>query len=251
MFLSMTELFAALLGALVGGVLSAWVGSWQTAKVLKHETNLAATERREAQRVDEDRRQSLAADQLITALADYVTVNTDNQDRSAPFVRVQATAGVHRDRSVRATTLLQAGASHAHALPEELRERWGALIWMVRFNQSEQSDRAEYLRRRDASDLLNYIEYMRLCLCAVSEDYPMPPYFLAPDVRRDERRIWGFKPEEGYNEPDLTEWQLRSLQIGKVRFTSGEVRWYGPNGLVEELPPESTDTSPRDDASGR
>ena len=112
---------------------------------------------------------------------------------------------------------------------------------MVRFNQSKQPERAEDLRRRDASDLLNYIEYMRRSLCAVSEDYPMPPHFPAPDVRREERRIWGFKPEEGHSEPDLTDWQLSSRLIGKVRFTSGEVRWYGPNGIVVDLPPEPTD----------
>lgn len=239
----MTEMLAALLGALVGGLLSAWVGSLQTAKVLKHETNLAATERREAERVDEDRRQSLVADQLITALADFVTIHGDDPDRSESFVRVQSTAEVHRERNNRASTLLQAGASHAHALPKELRGRWDALTWMVRYNQSKQPLRAEDLRRRDASDLLNYIEYVRQSLCALGEDYPMPQHFPAPDARRDERRIWGFKPEEGCNEPDLSEWQLNSRLIGKVTFTSGEVRWYGPNGVVD-LPREPTDTSP-------
>jgi len=242
----MTEMLAALLGALVGGLLSAWVGSRQTAKVLKHETDLAATERREAQRVDEERRESLAADQLITALADFVTVNRDDEHRSESFVRLPTTEDVHRERNVRASKLLQAGSSYAHALPEELRERWDALTWMVRFNQSKQPERSEELRRRDASDLLNYIEYVRRSLCAVSEDYPMPKHFPAPDVRREDRRAWGFKPQEGCNEPDLTEWHFSSRLIGKVTFTTGAVRWYGPNGLVVDLPPEPSDTSPAD-----
>lgn len=99
---------------------------------------------------------------------------------------------------------------------------------MVRFNRLRQPERAEDSPRRDASDLLNYIEYVRRCLYAVSVDTPMPPHFPAPDVRREERRIWGFKPEEGCNEPDLTEWQLSSRLIGKVRLTSRELRWYGP-----------------------
>lgn len=123
--LSITELLAAPLGALVGGVLSAWVGSRQTAKVLKHETELEATERRETQRVDEDRRRSLAADQLIAALADFVTVNRDDQDRSASFVRVPATEDVHRERNSRVSALLQAGSSHTHALPEEFARAMG------------------------------------------------------------------------------------------------------------------------------
>ncbi|NTW38927.1 MAG: hypothetical protein HGA44_03420 [Cellulomonadaceae bacterium] len=242
----MTELLAALLGAIVGGALSAWVGSRQTAKVLKHETDLAATERREAQQVDEDRRRSFAADQLIAALADFTTVKVDDRDRSASFVRVPATADVHRERSGRASTLLQAGSSHAHALPAELRQRWDALTWMIRFNQSEQPDRSTDLRQRDASDLLNYIEYVRQSLCAVSGDYPMPPHFSAPDVRRDERRPWGFKPDEGCDEPDLTEWHFSARLIGKVKFTSGEVRWYGPNGHVVDLPQENPETSTSD-----
>lgn len=58
----MTEMLAALLGALVGGLLSAGVGAWQTGKVLKHETEMAVAERRAAQQADEARRQSVAAD---------------------------------------------------------------------------------------------------------------------------------------------------------------------------------------------
>lgn len=109
--------------------------------------------------------------------------------------------------------------------------------------QSKQLDRSEQLRRRDASDLLNYIEYVPRTLCAVNEGFPMPPRFPAPDVHREEPRVWGYKPEAASNEPDLTDWQLSSRLIGKVTFTSGEVRWYGPNGLVVDLPRESTVSS--------
>jgi hypothetical protein len=243
----MTEMLAALLGAVVGGVLSAWMASRQTAKVLKHETDLAATERKEAVRGDEDRRRSFAADQLIAALAEFTTVKRDDRDHPASFVRVQATPDIHGERNDRASALLQAGSSHAHALPAELRERWDALTWMVRFNQSKQTERSGDLRRRDASDLLNYIEYVRLSLCAVGGNYPMPPHFSAPDVRREEPRPWGYKPDDGSNEPDLTEWHLSARLIGKVNFSTGEARWYGPNGLVEELPNEPTEASPSDE----
>lgn len=241
--ISMTEMLAALLGAVVGGLLSAWMGSRQTARALKHETDLAATERREARRVDEDRRRSFAADQLIAALADFTTREQDDSDQLASFVRVRATEDIHRERNGRASALLQAGSSHAHALPGELRERWDALTWMVRFNQSKQPERSEGLRRRDASDLQNYIEYVRLSLCAVSGEHPMPPHFSVPDVRREGPRPWGYKPEEGSNEPDLTEWQLSARLIGKVISSTGEVRWYGPNGLVEDLPNEPPQAS--------
>lgn len=238
----MTEMLAALLGALVGGLLSAWVGSWQTAKVLKHETDLATAERREAHRADENRRRSVAADQLIAALADFVTVKRDDQDRSASFVRIRTTDDIHRERNTRASALLQAGSSHSHSLPEEMRERWEALTWIVRFNMASQPQREESARRRDASDLLNYIEYVRRSLYAVSGEYPMPPSYPAPDVRRENPRIWGYKPEAA-NEPDLTDWQLSDRLIGKVTFSTGEVRWYGPNGLVEDIPPESNEAN--------
>lgn len=74
-----------------------------------------------------------------------------------------------------------------------------------------------------------------------------PPQYPAPDVRREDRRILGFKPEEGRMEPDLTDWQLRDRLVGKVLFSSGEARWYGPNGLVVDLPPEHVDTGSPDD----
>ncbi|MGM7777735.1 hypothetical protein ACSVHC_17195 [Arthrobacter sp. KNU-44] len=110
----MTKLLAALLGAIVGGVLSAWEGSRQNAKVLKHDTDLAAAERRKTQRVDAGRRRSFAADQLIAVLADFTTVNRDDRERWESFVRVPARVDVHREREVRASTLLQTGpATHA------------------------------------------------------------------------------------------------------------------------------------------
>lgn len=112
---------------------------------------------------------------------------------------------------------------------------------MVRFNQSEQLERSTDLRRRDASDLQNYIEYVRQSLCAVSGAYPVPPNFPAPDVRRDGPRPWGFKPDDGCDEPDLTEWHFDARLIGKVKFSSGELRWYGPNGHVEDLPHEDAE----------
>src|SRR5690606_32919552 len=104
---------------------------------------------------DDLRRRAISADQLIAALAAFTTVAAGVRDRTASFVRVPTTADVHHERDARAAVLLQASSSHAHALPDEVRERWDALIWMVRFNQSKQDERSEDLRRRDSSDLLN------------------------------------------------------------------------------------------------
>lgn len=232
-------LVGAVVGAVVGGLLSAWVGSKQTAKVLKHETDMAAAERKEAQRAEEARRHSSAADHLITALAEYMTLSErvrDGGDAAAHFVRMATTEDVHRDRDRRTAALLQASASYAHALPEEVRARWDALIWLVRFSSSMQADRSDTDRWRDYSDLRNYGEYVRRSLTAVTEDYPMPPNYSAPDARREDRRPWGYSPKDDKNEPDLTDWQLTSRLVGKVTFNTGETRWYGPNGLVEELP---------------
>jgi len=241
----MTEMWAALagavVGAIVGGILSAWLGSKQTARVLKHETDMAAAERKEAQRADEERRHSAAADHLITALAEYMTLSerTHESGRAAEhFVRMTTTEDVHHDRARRTAALLQASASYAHALPEGVRERWDALIWVVRFNSSKQSERSDSDRWRDYSDLRNYSEYIRRSLTAVTEHYPMPPHYPAPDVRREERKPWGYSPEDTEKEPDLTDWQLSNRLVGRVSFSTGELRWYGPNGLVEDLPQE-------------
>lgn len=235
----MTEMLAALLGATVGGLLSAWIGSHQTAKVLKHETDMAAAERREAQKAAEQRRQSFAADALIAAIADFTTVKRDDRDQSAAFARLPAVADVHRERAQRVTALLQAGTGHSHALPAEVRERWDALTWIVRFNQSEQSGRSEELRHRDGSDLRNYAEYVRRSLCAVSGSDDMPAQFPPPDMGRTEQRVWGFKPPADSDEPDLTDASFARQLVGKVKFTTGEVKWFGPNGRVDELPRET------------
>jgi hypothetical protein len=235
----MTELLAALLGAIVGGALSAWVGAKQTTKVLKHETDLAAAERREAQRVDEDRRHALAADQLITALAEYVTRDRDDPDYWALYARVEATASAHEARRLNAAAFLQAGASYAHSLPDEVRRRWEALTWLVRFNQVKQANRTGTMRIRDVSDMLNFAEYVRQSLSAVSEGSSMPRRYPAPEPRREELRVWGFKPE-GADEPDLTNWHQRDRLVGPVRLTTGPLVWYGPNG-VEEVMEEPDD----------
>jgi hypothetical protein len=95
--------------------------------------------------------------------------------------------------------------------------------------------------------LLNYIEYVRRSLSAVSGGYPMPPHFPAPDARREEGRPWVFKPEEGSQEPDLAEWHFSSRLIGKVKFTSGKTAWYGPNGLVAEIPNEHAEAGQFDE----
>lgn len=240
----MTELLAALLGAIVGGGLSAWVGSRQTAKVLKHETDLAAAERREAARADASRRRTIAADQLIAALAEFTTVNRDDRGQSASFVRVPAPKEIHQERTHRVSALLKAGSSHSHALPTELRERWDAMTWMVRFNHSNQPDRSEEIRRRDASDLLNFIEYVRRSLLAVSTGTLTPPHYPAPDARRKGTRSWGVKPEGRPDEPDLTEWHRASLLVGQFRYTTGEVGWQGPNGLVEDHEDKPAESRP-------
>ena len=34
---------------------------------------------------------------------------------------------------------------------------------------------------------------------------------------------------------------MSSREVGKVKFTSGETSWYGPNGQVVAIPNEETD----------
>ena len=229
----MTELLAALLGAIVGGALSAWVSSRQTARVLRHETDLASEERRVASKMQEERRISEAAAHLIAALADYWTVTLDSPDQMPCFVRVPATADVHRDRLGRVAQLTNAGARNAHALPEEVGQRWKDLVWLVRFAHSNQPDRSEEERRRDYADLRTYSEYVRRSLHALSGDGSMPEAFEPPDPRREGTRPWGVKPPSTVREPDLTTWNLSTQLVGRVTFTSGEQRWYGPRGFED------------------
>lgn len=237
----MTELLAALLGALLGGAVSAWASARQTAKVLKHETDLATQERREAEREAKDRRVLYAADHLISALADYTTVPSAASESLPLFVRVAATAQVHAERAARVSALMRSGMKHAHALPSGVHQRWDTLMWLVRYADSSQNDRALDLRQRDRMDLLHYAEYVRRSLVALGGQSQMPPHYVAPDPRRKGARPWGYKPEPGTSEPDLSDWSMSARLVGNVSFSSGENRWYGPGGHVESLPPDQAD----------
>lgn len=243
----MTELIAALLGALVGGAVSAWASATQTAKVLKYEVELAADGRREAERQEAERRITSAADHLLTELANFTTVDSDEPDRLGLFVRVTTGRAVHAERRRRVTELTRAGAAHAHMLPEEVRRRWAALMWWVRYADSQQKDRKDTLRQRDLNDLLMYAEYVRRTLVGVTGLGDSQPDYPPPDPRRDSPRPWGHSPESGSEEPDLTGWFMSARLVGQVKFETGELRWYGPDNQVETLQSES---QPNEDDEG-
>lgn len=227
----MTELLAALLGALVGGGISLW----QTSRVLRHDVEQAAAERREAQRQEDERRVTAAADHLLAALADFTTTDRDEADSTAWFVRLPAVAATHAERHGRVVALLRAGAGHAHLLPADVRARWESLVWLARFCHKSMPNRSESLRRRDGGDLRMYAEYVRRCLVALAAGTDSPPQYPPPDPRREAPRVWGFRPEGGALEPDLTAWMTQANGIGELPTTTGGRVWIGPEGRVERI----------------
>jgi hypothetical protein len=230
----MTELLSALLGALLGGAVSAWASARQTAKVLKHETDLAADERREAEREARERRVQSAADHLIAALADFTTMPGDSIE--SPVVTLTTA-----ERARRKSEITRNGVKYAHVLPSDIHQRWETFMWWVRYTQAPRGERTDGRGWRDRMDLFHYAEYLRRSLVALAGEGQIPPEYVAPDPRRKGERPWGFNPEAGATEPDLTDWSKSARIIGTVRYTTGEMQWFGPGGRVENLPSDQTD----------
>ena len=68
------EFWAAIVGACIGGGISAVVVIWQTRKTLRHDLMQAREERRVRERADRHAEIAAAAGRLLDALAAYATV---------------------------------------------------------------------------------------------------------------------------------------------------------------------------------
>lgn len=81
----MSELWAAVVGSLIGAGLSAGVVIWQTGRTLRHDLEQAREERRERERAERRTELARAAGALLDVLADYATVPTRHSNPSAWF----------------------------------------------------------------------------------------------------------------------------------------------------------------------
>lgn len=223
----MTELLAALMGAVIGGAISAGVAIWQTKQTLAHDMRTAREEREAARVAEVTSRQQQAATYLLGVLADYATPMPRRGERDLGWFG-GSTASFDA-RVMRVADLRRAGNERAHLLPDELAARWRTLVWLAQWVARPDASRSEHVER-DSSDAWAYAEYVKRSLLAFLKDQAPPGDVTAPDPDRSEERVWGWKPPAGTREPDLTDWM-------KARF-GGHTTLRREDGITERLPPE-------------
>ena len=219
----MSDLWAAVIGAVVGGVLTAAVVIWQTRKTLRHDLEQAREERLERERADRRAEVVRAAGALLDALADYATVPSRLVDPSTWFGG-KATAEVHDARVARIRALQRAGYMYLHVMPAEVSARWRRLIWLAQVAAGNR-ERPDTVWRRDAHDAWSYSRYVRESLAAVNKSEALPPSAPHPDPLRDDERLWGWKPPDASGEPDYTQWiQTRFGAVDMITLEDGTRR---------------------------
>jgi hypothetical protein len=201
----MTELLSALIGALVGGTVSAAAVIWQTQRVLRHEVLQAREAREAAVREARSDLERQAAVNLLQALTVYsVPSLPPNRDWREWFAG-PTTADVHGPRRQRVAELKRLTDSEAELLPRPLFTRWEHLAKSAAY-VTRLSDLEGQALTCHAMDLRSLAEWARSGLVALINDQPPGRAYPLPDFTRADDRVWGWKPPAGADEPDLTDW---------------------------------------------
>lgn len=223
----MSELWAAVVGSLIGAGLSAWVVIWQTRRTLRHDLEQAREERRERERAERRTELARAAGALLDVLADYATVPTRHSNPSAWFGG-RGTVQEHHARVSRIRSLQRAGYMNLHLMPAEISKRWRRLVWLAQVAAGDR-ERPDQTRLREAHDVWSYSRYVRDSLVASIKNEAPPSPAPPPDPSRDGERLWGFNPPEGSEEPDYTDWiQTRFGASNMVTLKDGTKRLPDP-----------------------
>jgi hypothetical protein len=225
----MADLLSALVGALIGGAISAAAVIWQTRQTLRHDVHLAREEREESRRAEMAARQATAATRLLETLAIYMTP----QPARAGHGSLAWFGGRTTEFDVRAgriADLRRVGNEVGHLLPDTLSRRWRTLVWLAQW-AARQGAGDSPTCNRDASDAWSYAEYVRRSLVAFLREEPLPPEASPPDHGQPGReRVWGWRPPEGVEEPDLTDWIQARL--------GGDTVITDQDGTKHRVPPE-------------
>lgn len=200
----MLDFWSAIVGALLGGAVSALAVIWQTQRTLRHDLDQAREERQAREQADRHAAIVQAAGALLDALSDYASVPNRHRD-PARWFGGSASEREHHERTRRIRELQRAGYIHLHLMPEKISTRWRRLVWLAQIaagNHEGTEDR----RQRDAHDAWSYTRYVRESITALITNKKIPADVPYPDPLRDEKRLWGWQPPAEAREPDYTEW---------------------------------------------
>lgn len=195
----MTEFWAALAGAIVGGLASFSGTWWQTKRVLVHERQLAqdaAKAERQAARHNLDIDTARALFPPLTELEDVVLM------LSLPGAGTMGTLGHERGhkslavlRDLQNSTVSILSRDEVHESWEQLRELLGELVCARSYSSDARTTLTEgwtvELLERAGADVNAFIHYVRSQLLAAVSDTAMPPRVRdVPVLRRRDMSIW-------------------------------------------------------------
>lgn len=185
----MNELYAALIGALLGGLATLGATWWHT----RHESGqarAAAEEERQAARHSISRQ---AVVELLGVLAEV--------ERAIPGIPHWPVVDTARELQL----LRGAQVAQVALLPDAIQKRWAHLgILVGDLNVAEpvgpdNASRADWTEQkvdRACEDVAAYLAYMRRSLVALINEQDLPPDAAPPHLRRVDMAVW-LAPDEG------------------------------------------------------
>lgn len=182
------ELWAALLGAVIGGMATFAASSWQTRQVLTHEREQAreaALEERRAARESMTRSMSY---QLLTVLADvdHVVPRLAGGPSHLRGER-EARERWEHERRTALDGLSRMQASIAPLMPKPAQDCWHNLRMLVVELALAPADWGDSTIARARQDVEDYLGYVRATIVAIIDGTDLPPVLDPPVLaRKDE-----------------------------------------------------------------
>jgi hypothetical protein len=185
----MSEFVVALVGAVVGGLMTMIATWWSTKRVLEHEAQQARTAAEEERQAARHALSRMAVLELMRVLAELEA----KIDTIKPSQRYRETLDL----------VASIKASHAPLLPEAIQKRWDRLNTLVVYLSSatptkkpDRSDWTEPKINRARDDVGAYLRYVRRSLLALINEQDLPPDASMPVLQRVDMAVWP-APDEG------------------------------------------------------
>lgn len=207
-----TELLAALLGAVIGGALAFLAIRWQTQRVIDHETKRARDAAEDARNAARHAVSRMAVLELLRVLVDVERVIPDLGGVTAHPATTSSELDDRGSEAVQALDLLaSANATQAPLLPDSIQRRCAHLhvlasdLHAARPVATDDAGRDDWTTtkvERARADVATYLAYVRRSLVALINEQDLPPEAAVPSLRRVDMSVW-LAPDEGG--PSLSE----------------------------------------------
>ena len=181
------ELWAALLGAVIGGTATFAASWWQTGRVLAHETAQAREAAMEERKATRESMSRSVGYELLTVLADVDHV-VPRLASGPSHVRVEREARERweHERRTALDGLSRMQASIAALMPKPVQDRWYQLRMLVVELALAPVDWGSSTIDRARRDVEAYLGHVRATIIAVIDGAELPPDRDPPVLAREE-----------------------------------------------------------------